>query len=86
MRFFKQLSEGYISSIGQGPGGQEITEAEYGETLAVIRVKPPGTNTTEYRLREDLTWEAYEVEPPEDDPEEEVTAEEITAAIEEAMA
>lgn len=65
MRYYKHISDGYILAIGTGNGGTEITEAEYNEILSVIRNKPKATETTDYRLREDLTWEAYEVEPPE---------------------
>lgn len=68
MRFYKQLSAGYILALGSGLGGEEITESEYNETLSVIHTKPAATETTDYRLREDLTWEAYEVEPPAPDP------------------
>ena len=86
MKYYKIISDGYILAIGTGNGGTKITESEYNEILAVIHAKPTRTDTTDYRLREDLTWEAYEIEPPELDPEEEMTADEIAAAIEEAMA
>lgn len=69
MRFYKHISENYILSIGTGNGGTEITESEYDETLSVIHNKPPATETTDYRLREDLTWEEYTVDPPDPDPE-----------------
>ena len=83
--FYKIVLDGYIEAIGTNGSDDviEITEAEYAEILAVIRDKPAATDTTDYRLREDLTWEAVESEP---DPEEELTAEEIAAAIEEALA
>lgn len=64
--YYKQISDGYILAIGTGAGGTEITEEEYSEILAVIRTKPPRTNDTDYRLKADLTWEAYAVEPVED--------------------
>lgn len=69
MRYYKQISDGYIRGIGTGNGGTEITETEYNEILSVIHNKPPATETTDYRLREDLAWEEYEVEPPDPDPE-----------------
>lgn len=59
---------GYIVGIGENIGGEEITASEYDEILSVIRSKPAGTETTDYRLREDLTWEEYEIEPPEENP------------------
>lgn len=68
MKYYKHVQDGYILAIGTGGMGEEITESEYNEILAVIRDKPPRTDTTDYRLREDLTWEEYEVEPPDPDP------------------
>lgn len=68
MKYFKQISDGYIVCIGTG-GGTEITETEYNEILSVIHDKPKATETTDYRLREDLTWEAYPIDPPDPDPE-----------------
>lgn len=67
MQFFKVVENGLILSIGTGTTGN-ITEAEYNEILAVIHEKPPATETTDYRLREDLTWEAYPIDPPDPDP------------------
>lgn len=69
MRFYKIIDDVYILAIGTGSGGEEITEAEYNEIMSVIHAKPSATETTDYRLREDLTWEAYPVDPPEPDPE-----------------
>jgi hypothetical protein len=69
MRYAKKTNDGYIMSIGTGNGGTEITEAEYNEILAVIHNKPAATETTDYRLREDLTWEEYPIDPPDPDPE-----------------
>ena len=69
MRHYKQIDNGYIACIGMGKGGTEITEDEYNTILSVIRGKPPRTETTDYRLREDLTWEAYSIDPPDPDPE-----------------
>jgi len=63
MRHFKQISGGYILAVGTGAGGTEITETEYNQILAAIRTKPPRTETEDYHLREDLTWEAFAVEP-----------------------
>lgn len=68
MKFYKQTTDGYISAIGTG-GGIEITETEYNKIKTVIRNRPEETPTTGYRLREDLTWEACEVDPPDPDPE-----------------
>ena len=74
MRYYKNIENGYITAIGTGGGGTEITEQEYNQIMNVIRTKPERTATTDYHLREDLTWEAYEridpVEPEEIEPEE----------------
>lgn len=71
MVYFKVIQSGYIITIGtsdnDGISGK-ITEAEYNEILAVIQNKPQGTETIDYRLKEDLTWEEYEIDPPDPDP------------------
>ena len=69
MRYYKQIENGYILAIGTGGGGVTITEAEYNQIMSVIQQKPPRTETIDYRLTENLTWEEYEVppEPPEGD-------------------
>ena len=71
MRYYKQLSDNYILAIGTGPGGTEITETEYNSILSVIQSRPT-SETQGYRLRADLTWEAYDLPPapePSDDDE-----------------
>ena len=76
MRYYKMVDNGYIPAIGTGDGYTEITEAEYNDILTVIRNKPALTDTMDYRLREDLTWEAFEVEPePEPEPDDSDKAE-----------
>lgn len=82
MRYFKKSEEAYIIAIGKGPGGEEITEAEYNEILSIIRNRPQAEGKG-YRLRTDLTWEEYDL-PPEPDPPEEPTAEEQLAALDTA--
>lgn len=78
--YTKFVSNGYIVCVGTGGMGTKITEAEYTNILSVIRNKPAGTDTTDYRLKEDLTWEAFEMDPP--DPEDdEITTEEAMAII-----
>lgn len=39
MRYYAQYSNNKLSSIGTGPGGTEITEAEYNTLLSEIREK-----------------------------------------------
>lgn len=70
MRYYKNADGGYITAIGTGSGGDEITESEYNGIMAVIQAKPSRGETVDYRLREDLTWEAFAVEPV--DPTEEI--------------
>lgn len=69
MRFFKYVIDGYVMGCGKGNMGEQITEAEYNNILAAIKTKPPRTETTDWRLRTDLTWEEYAVDPPDPDPE-----------------
>ena len=69
MNYYKMIDGGYIVAIGTDTGGVKITGDEYDEIMTVIHNKPARTETTDYRLKEDLTWEPYEVEPPDPDPE-----------------
>ena len=39
MRYYKLLEDNKLIAIGTGPGGTEITEAEYTELLTMIREK-----------------------------------------------
>lgn len=76
MRYYKQIENGNIIAIGTGGGGVEITETEYNAILSVIRNKPPRTETTDYHLKTDLTWEEYErPSDPESEPSDEDKAE-----------
>ena len=78
MRYYKFIIDGYIMSIGTGNGGTEITESEYNEIMTIIQNRPSDTVTIGYRLKADMTWEAYEKEPvPEDEP----TAEELLSIL-----
>lgn len=60
MRYYKYIENGYISAIGTGGGGTEITESEYNTIMLVIQNKPHRTDTTDYHLTEELEWESYE--------------------------
>lgn len=76
MRYFKSLSDGYIYAIGTGSGGIEITEAEYNEIMEIIQNRPIAEGKG-YRLKTDLTWEAYDLPPePELSDEDEISADE----------
>lgn len=78
--FYKITESDYITAIGKGDSGEEITKAEYDEILSVIRNKPQDTETIGYRLKTDLTWESYEKEP-QPQPEPDLSAEEIVDII-----
>ena len=79
MRYYKIIDGNYITAIGTGAGGEEITESEYNEIMSVIHSKPVREGY-DYKLKTDLTWEEYPVEPPE--PDEDMTADEIEEALE----
>ena len=68
MRYFTVTENGYILAIGKGNGHTEIDEERYNTILAVIHNKPSRTETTDFRLRVDLTWEEYD-SPQEPEPE-----------------
>lgn len=79
MRYYKTIDNGYISAIGTGGGGTEITATEYNEIMTAIQSKPPRTEDTDYRLTEQLEWVAYErIEPVIDD---ELDAEEALSIL-----
>ena len=80
--YYKMTSNGYILAIGTGAGGEPITEEEYNTILTAIRNKPQATETTDYMLRTDLTWEAYTFEPADPDP---TTEEDMLAMLEEIL-
>lgn len=79
MRYYKIIIDGYLVAIGTGAGGEEITEDEYNNLREVIHNKPTAESGFDYRLREDLTWEKYELPPVPDD--DELTAEEALDII-----
>lgn len=60
MRYFKVVSNGYISQIGVGAGGQEISKAEY-DSIGFANNLMPHAKGFYYRLREDLTWEEHKM-------------------------
>ena len=69
MRYYKQIENNYILSVGTGNGETEITQEEYRVILSVIADKPSDTDEVGYKLKTDLTWEEYQVPPaPEPEP------------------
>ena len=70
MRYFVQYGKkNHIIAIGTGAGGTEITKVEYDKIMAIIQ-KLPSADGKGYRLKADLTWEAYAL-PPEPEPSDE---------------
>lgn len=61
MRYYKNVKDGYILYIGTGNGFTEITQEEYENILSVIKNRLIETGKV-YKLKEDLTWEEYEIE------------------------
>lgn len=82
MRYFKQKSDDYLTAIGTGLGGTEITETEYNAIMAVIQSRPTAEGKG-YRLRVDLTWEEYDL-PPEPEPELTPEAEAVLTELDDA--
>ena len=62
MRYNKYISGDEIIAIGMGAGGVEITETEYNKIMSIIRNRPAAEGKG-YRLKTDLTWEAYDLPP-----------------------
>ena len=62
MRYYKQIKDNYIASIGTGYDGEEISEQDYNEIMSVIQ-SCPNENGKGYFLRTDLTWEEYDLPP-----------------------
>lgn len=79
MRYYKIIENGYLVGIGTGAGGIEITEKEYNSILAHIQSCPIAEEGYGYRLKEDLTWELYELPIV---PEEEISSDELMTMIE----
>lgn len=70
-RFYKNVEDGYITGIGTGNDGEEITAEEYAQIQAAIADRPAPPDGYDYKLTEALEWEQYEL-PPAPDPMDEV--------------
>ena len=82
MRYYKLIENGYLIAIGTGVGGVEIAEEEYNSLLNHIQSCPEAPEGYGYRLKEDLTWELYELPIV---PEEEISSDELMSMIEEVL-
>ena len=67
MRYYKNIETDYITGIGTGVGGEEITQEEYETILSVVRSCPIPEAGYDYRLKTDLTWELVEAPEPVDE-------------------
>ena len=57
MKFFKNIENGYITSVSTQHGKTEITKEEYENILLIIKTMPTADYGFEYRLKEDLRIE-----------------------------
>lgn len=65
--YFKKIDGDYITAIGTGSDGEEITQEEYESILSVIHNRPTPEVGYDYRLKTNLTWESVELPPELDD-------------------
>lgn len=80
MGYYKNTENGYITGIGTGYGDNGITAEEYETVLGIISSRPSAREGYGYRLREDLSWEEYEL-PVINEDEEEISADEALDII-----
>lgn len=55
------IENGYIVSLVKGVVNGNISENDYNNVLEIIKNKPTANDGFDYRLKEDLTWELYEL-------------------------
>ena len=74
MRYYKNISNGYVFAISAIYGETKlsetkISESEYYELLSVIRNRPSAPDGYDYKLRADnLEWELVKLPPVEPEP------------------
>lgn len=61
MKYFKNIENGYIVSVSTMQGQTEITKKEYDEILETIKTMPIAESGFGYRLKNNLTWEVFEL-------------------------
>ena len=61
VRHYKYVNDGYVIMVGVGAGFTEISAEEYQTIINAIRNKPADNEKIGYRLKENLTYEAYEL-------------------------
>ena len=57
----QNTKDGYIVSIVKGVTNGNLTEEEYNGIIEVIRNKPIADKGFDYKLKENLTWELYDL-------------------------
>lgn len=67
MRYYKIIENEYLTAIGIGNDGTEITKEEFDSIVNIINNCPKAEEGFGYRLKADLTWELYELPPVEVD-------------------
>ena len=61
MKYYKRIDGGYIALVGINCGGEEITAQEYNKIMQIIRNKPEAAKGYDYKLKENLEWESFEL-------------------------
>lgn len=75
----KNTENGYIVSVVSGVSKGNIPESEYLNIRALISDAPEAPDGFGYRLRDDLTWELYQLPEPIDVPEDATEVDYISA-------
>lgn len=61
-RYFVSKQGGYIQGVYEGTAGEnEITRAAYEAVIAAVQAMPEAPAGKGYRLKEDLSYEAYDL-------------------------
>ena len=76
MRYYETHNGDYIATFGKAAhGGETITEERYNALVEAVANAPADTETIGHRLKIDLTWEAFQIEPVTPEPTEQDYAE-----------
>ena len=76
----KVVDNGYITAIGVGLIGEDITDDEYNQILGILQTAPSAEGKG-YRLKTDLTWEEFDIEEPVIDDDDELSEEDALAIL-----
>lgn len=57
----KIVKDGYIVCVGKTVCGETITEEEYNSIMTAMQNRPAENDGLGYRLRDDITWESFEI-------------------------